>query len=193
MQTTKNLVFSILLLPTAFFVTYRTTAQVPQEVSSIVKMNLDEGQDKLQSLGYEICHSSLFAKEQDWYNEKEKICVTIKFKKKSKEITEVSLNPETSKCEQGLEASRKVWEKYHDGQAPVSNSKIDEERKKLADQGFKVSYWVDQISPGNRSEYWVNDKTQKTMLIVWKVEGNEWLMTNKTEYEYGKNPAPIKQ
>lgn len=193
MHPTKNLVFSILLLVTTFFVTKRTTAQVPQEVSSIVKLNLDEGQEKLQSLGYEICHSSLFAKEQDWYNEKEKICVTIKFKKKSKEITEVALNPETSKCQQGLEASRKVWEKYHDGQAPVSTPKIDEERKKLLDQGFKVSYWVDQISPGNSSEYWVNDKTQKTMLIVWKVDGDKWLMTNKTDYEYGKNPAPLKQ
>ncbi|MCM5663997.1 hypothetical protein [Galbibacter mesophilus] len=192
MKRTKNLVFYTLLL-TAFFVSNKIAAQVPKEVSSIVKMNLDEGQDKLQNLGYEICHSSLFAKEQDWYNEKEKICVTIKFKKKSKEITEVSLNPETSKCEQGLEASRKVWEKYHDGPAPVSNSKIEEERKKLADQGFRVSYWVDQISPGNSSEYWVNDKTQKTMLIVWKVEGNEWLMTNKTEYKYGKNPAPSQQ
>ncbi len=193
MQSAKNQIFPIMLLVTAFFVTNKTNAQVPQEVSSIVKMNLHEGQDKLQSLGYEICHSSFLAKEQDWYNEKEKICVTVKFSKKSKEIKEVALNPKTSKCQQGLEASRKIWEKYHDGRAPVSNSKIDEERKKLADQGFKVSYWVDQISPGNSSEYWVNDKTQKTMLIVWKVAGNEWLMTNKTEYQYGKNPAPKKE
>jgi len=193
MQLTKRQLVTSLFLVTTFFNTSKATAQVPEEVSSIVKMSLEEGQDKLQSLGYEICHSSFLAQNQDWYNELEKICVTIKFNKKSKEITGVSLNPETSKCQQGLEASRKVWEKYHDGQAPVSTDKINEERKKLTDQGFRVSYWVDQISPGNSSEYWVNDQTQKTMLIVWKVDGNEWLMTNKTEYKSGKNPAPTKQ
>jgi hypothetical protein len=154
-------------------------------------MKLEAGQDKLASLGYEICSSSMFGKKQDWYNESTKNCVTVKFDKK-KEITEVLLNPATSECQKGLEASRKVWEKYHDGQAPVSTAKIDEERKKLGDEGFKVSYWINEVSPGRNSEYWVNDTTQKAMFIVWEIQGNKWVMTESTDYEMGHNPAPKK-
>ena len=109
----------------------KSQESVPPDVASIVKMNLEDGQKKLKSLGYEICGSSLMGKKQDWFNESAKICVTVKFDKKGdKPITEVLLNPEILECQKGLDASRKVWEKYHDGQAPVSNAKIDEERKK---------------------------------------------------------------
>ena len=153
-------------------------------------MKLDEGQNKLKNLGYEICSSSITGKKQDWFNESTKICVTVKFDKKSNEIAEVLLNPATSECQKGLEASRKVWEKYHDGQAPVSTVKIDAERKKLADQGFKVSYWINEVSPGRNSEYWVNETTQKTMFIVWEIQGNVWVMTESTDYKTGQNPAP---
>ncbi len=163
---------------------------VPPEVASIVKMNLEEGQSKLKSLGYEICASSLLGKKQDWFNESTNNCVTVKFDKKSKEITEVLLNPATSECQKGLEASRAVWEKYHDGQAPVSTTKIDEERQKLSDKGFTVSYWIDEISPGRSSEYWVNENTQKAMYIVWEIQEDKWVMTEKTDYKMGHNPAP---
>ena len=164
---------------------------MPSEVSSVVKMNLEEGQAKLASLGYGICASSLFSKKQDWFNESTQNCVTLKFDKK-KVITEVLPNPETSECQKGLDASRKVWEKYHDGQAPVSTAKLDEERKKLSDQGFKASYWIDDVSPGRSSEYWVKEKTQKTMYIVWEIQGVKWVMTEKTDYKMGINPAPKK-
>ncbi len=153
-------------------------------------MNLDEGQSKLQNLGYEICASSLSGKKQDWYNESTKNCVTVKFDKKSNKITEVLLNPATSECQKGLDASRKVWEKYHDGLAPVNTAKIDEERKKLASQGYKVSYWINEVSPGRNSEYWINETAQKTMFIVWEIQGNKWVMTESTEYKMGQNPAP---
>ena len=164
---------------------------VPPEVSAIVKMKLEEGQDKLASLGYEICSSSMFGKKQDWFNESTKNCVTVKFDKKEV-ITEVLPNSAIAECQKGLEASRKVWEKYHDGQAPVSTAKIDEERKKLTDQGFKVSYWINDVSPGRSSEYWVNETTKKAMFIVWEIEGNKWVMTESTDYEMGHNPAPKK-
>lgn len=163
---------------------------VPTEVASIVNMKLEEGQSKLESLGYEICSSSFAGKKQDWFNESTNVCVTIKFNKKSKEITEVLLNPATSDCQKKLEASRAVWEKYHDGQAPVSNAKIDEERQRLSDKGFKVSYWINEISPGRSMEYWVNETAQKAMYIVWEVQGNVWVMTEKTDYKMGHNPAP---
>jgi hypothetical protein len=165
-------------------------SSVPPEVASITNLTLEEGQAKLTSLGYEICSSSFFSKKQDWFNESTENCVTIKFNKKDKQIIEVLLNPATSECQKGLEASRKVWEKYHDGQAPISTPKLDMERKKLADEGFKPSYWISEVSPGRNSEYWVNETTQKTMYIVWEIQGNKWVMTEKTDYEMGKNPAP---
>lgn len=167
---------------------------VPPEVASIVSMNLKDGQAKLTSLGYEICASSFSGKKQDWFNESAKICVTIKFDKKGdKPVTEVTLNTATSQCLQGLEATRKVWEKYHDGQAPVSTTKIEEERKKLADQGFNVSYWINEVAPGRSSEHWVNETTQKAMHIVWEIQGNKWVMTDSSDSNLGHNPAPKKK
>lgn len=193
MSSTKFLSLLVLIVITSLLTGNKANAQdgVPSEVASITKMNLEEGQEKLTSLGYEVCSSSLFGKNQDWFNESTQNCVTVKFNKK-KMITEVLPNPETSECQKGLDASRAVWEKYHDGQAPVSTSKLDEERQKLADKGFKVSYWIDEISPGRSSEYWVNENTQKTMYIVWEIQGNKWVMTEKTDYKMGKNPAPSK-
>ena len=164
---------------------------MPAEVKSIVGMKLEDGQGKLGELGYEICFSSLFGKKQDWFNEDAQICVTVKFKK-NQEITEVSLNPETAECQKKLENARKIWENYHDGQAPVSDAKIDEERKKLADAGFEVSYWVNDVSPGRTAEYWVNESTKKVKSIVWETESSKWAMTNDSDYSMGKNPAPKK-
>jgi hypothetical protein len=194
MKAIKTVSRFVYLTVMGLLISFSVSAQsdVPPQVASITKMSLEVGQEKLTSLGYEICSSSLFGKKQDWFNESTQNCITVKFDKK-KVITEVLLNPETSACQKGLEASRKVWEKYHDGQAPVSTAKLDEERKKLVDKGFKVSYWIDEISPGRSSEYWVNETTQKTMFIVWEIQGNKWVMTEKSDYEMGKNPAPPKK
>jgi len=84
MKKTRILPLASILMVMAFLIYSKAIAQVtvPQEVASIVKMKLDEGQAKLKSLGYEICSSSLFRKKQDWFNEKDKICVTVKFEKK---------------------------------------------------------------------------------------------------------------
>ena len=186
----------ILLLVLVFIISLSGRAQVnaqdklPAEVEVIVKMKLEEGQEKLSSLGYEICSSSFMGKKQDWFNESIQTCVTIRFDRKTKEITEVLLNPETAVCQKGLEASRKLWENYHDGQAPVNSQKIEEERKKLTDQGYIVSYWVNEVSPGRCAEYWVNETTQKVMVIVWEIKGNVWVMTNSSTNSMGDNPAP---
>lgn len=193
MKTTKILILLIFFLAIGFPGTNLAFAQgsVPPEVASIVKMKLSEGQDKLASLGYELCASSMFGKKQDWFNESTRNCVTVKFDKKEK-ITEVIQNSAVAECQKGLDASRKVWEKYHDGEAPVHAAKIDEERKKLADQGYKVSYWVNEVSPGRNSEYWINETAKKTMYIVWEIQGNVWVMTESTDYKMGQNPAPKK-
>jgi hypothetical protein len=65
-------------------------------------------------------------------------------------------------------------------------------RKKLADAGFKVSYWVNDVSPGRAAEYWVNETTKKVKSIVWDIQGSKWAMTNDSDYSMGKNPAPAK-
>ncbi len=31
------------------------------------------------------------------------------------------------------------------------------------------------------------------MYIVWEIQGNKWVMTEKTDYKMGKNPAPSKE
>jgi hypothetical protein len=172
---------------------YHANAQdsnIPADVASIVNMKLEAGQNKLAALGYEICASSFVGKKQDWYNEKTKHCVTVRFDKKEV-VTEVTTNPDVSKCQQGLEASRKVWENYHDGQSPVNDAKINEERKKLSDQGFRVNYWVNDVSPGRSVEYWISDEKQTAMQIVWEIQGPKWVMTNKVDYSsHRQNPAP---
>jgi hypothetical protein len=182
---------SILILLTLFISANNAAAQgdVPSEVKSIVGMKLEDGQAKLQELGYELCFSSLFGKKQDWFSEANEVCVTVSFKK-NKDIAEVVINPETSECQKNLENARKVWENYHDGQAPAKSDKIDEERKKLADQGYQVSYWINDVSPGRSAEYWVNESEKKAKFIVWETQGNVWVMTNDTDYSMGHNPSP---
>ncbi|WP_339867996.1 hypothetical protein [uncultured Algoriphagus sp.] len=191
MKASKLTNFPLVIVVFIFLSQGSTFAQntVPDEVASIVNMPLMDGETKLESLGYEICFSSLFGKKQDWYNKADNICITLHFDKKSHDITSVEINPETSVCKQEVEAANKIWEKYHDGQAPASSAKLDEERKKLADKGFKVSYWVDQLSPGRASEYWVNESTQQAMYIVWDVQGSKWSKTDKTDFHEGTNPA----
>jgi len=195
---TKSLLLArtILIISTFFFIPFnkmKAQAEIPNEVLAIVKMKLEDGQSKLKDLGYEICASSLFGRKQDWYNEATKNCVTVKFdKSKEKLITEVLLNTAVSECQKGLEASRAVWNKYHDGAAPINSDKINAERKKLTDKGFVVSYWIEDVSPGRSSEYWVNETAQQAMFIVWETAGNNWVMTDKTDFKYGHNPAPKK-
>ena len=195
-QMKKTNTISPLLVIVSVFLLFlypiTTLAQnVPDEVKTIVGMKIDDAEAKLQQLGYEICSSSFMGKKQDWVNEKTQLCVTIKFNKKE-EITDVSLNPDTADCLKKLEKERKIWENYHDGQAPVSDAKIDEERKKLADAGFTVSYWVNDVSPGRTAEYWVNETTKKVKYIVWDTATSKWAMTNDSDYSMGKNPAKNK-
>ncbi|MBN3584127.1 hypothetical protein JYB64_17145 [Algoriphagus aestuarii] len=186
----SNVLFHLLVGIALLFPVFASAQDVPSEVSSIISMKLEDGEDKLQNLGYSICGSSFLAKKQDWYNPKENICITLKFDKKTEVITEVDINPATSECQRKLEESNKVWEKYHDGQAPASSPKLDEERKKLADKGFKASFWADQLSPGRSIEYWINESEKKAMYIVWEVPSNKWAKTDKADYESGINPAP---
>ncbi|MDZ7645702.1 MAG: hypothetical protein U5K54_00190 [Cytophagales bacterium] len=151
------------------------------------------GSGKLEALGYEICGVKPMKHTEDWINQSAKTCITLTFDKKTQKITNITPNADYSGCLQGLEKVRKIWENYHDGQAPVSDAKIDSERKKLSDQGFKVSYYTVDISPGRSAEHWVNESTKKVKLIVWETQSNKWVMTNDSDYSSAKNPSPIKK
>jgi hypothetical protein len=194
MKTTRTLLTLTVLLATGLFWAGTAGAQgdVPAEVVALVETDLETGQEKLSDLGYEICKVNSMKKEQDWFNESTQVCITLRYDKKRKVITEVLRNPETAECQKGLEKARKIWDNYHDGQAPATSAKIEEERQKLADAGFTVSYWINDVSPGRSAEYWVNETSKKAKAIVWETEGNKWVMTNDSDYQNAHNPAPGK-
>lgn len=195
-QKTKNISMGMLLL-LAFLAIQTPEALAQNEVSAelkaLVSLDMDHAQEKLESMGYEICGVKPFGHSEDWINQSAKTCITIKFDKKTEKITEVSSNPGYSNCLKGLENVRKLWENYHDGQAPAGDAKVNEERKKLESEGFKVSYWVNDVSPGRTAEYWVNESSKKVKSIVWDTQGGKWAMTNDSDYSFGKNPSPIKK
>lgn len=167
-------------------------AQSAAPLQELIGMNLEDAQAKLEQQGYEIAHSSLFKKEQLWYNEKQNSCVNILFEKKGDHKVSAVEAGDVAKCKEGVAAARKLWENYHDGQAPINDAKITEERKKLADAGFTVSYWVNDVSPGRSAEYWVNESAKKVKSIVWETATSKWAMTNDSDYSMGKNPAKNK-
>jgi len=191
----KNSIKLFYILPLAFVLAFasKLQAQVPQDVQTIVNMDIEKGLETLTNLGYEICGIKPLKKTEDWINPTTQSCITFKFDKKKDIITEVVLNPDYSGCLAGLEESHKIWEKYSDGQSPNGDSKVNEERKKLTDSGFKVSYWIKDSSPGRSSEYWVNESTKKVKLIVWDTESGKWDMTNDSVYSMAKNPSPLKK
>ncbi len=164
--------------------------EVSAELKALVSLDMDHAQEKLESMGYEICGVKPFKHTEDWINQSAKTCITIKFDKKTQKITNITPNSDYSGCLQGLEKVRKIWENYHDGQAPGGDAKVNEERKKLAEAGFKVSYWINDVSPGRSAEYWVNESSKKVKLIVWETASGKWAMTNDSDYSMGKNPSP---
>lgn len=194
--TLTNILNLIIIISLSVFLySNNASAQgsVPKDVASIVNMSLKDGQSKLANLGYEICGSSASSRTQSWFNKSAKTCVNLKFDKNTSNITEVTLNNDISKCERDLAAMQKTFEMYHDGQAPASSVKLDLERKKLADKGFKVSYWMKEPSPGRNMEYWINESTKKTMYILYEIQGSKWVKTDKTDFSMGYNPASNKK
>jgi hypothetical protein len=197
-QKTKSISFGGLLLLLFSFLTIQTPEafaqkEVSAELKALVSLDMDHAQEKLEALGYEICGVKPFKHTEDWINQSAKTCITLKFDKKTQKITEVTSNPGYSDCLKGLEAVQKMWENYHDGPAPTGDSKVNEERKKLESEGFKVSYWVNDVSPGRTAEYWVNETTKKVKYIVWDTATSKWAMTNDSDYSMAKNPSPIKK
>jgi hypothetical protein len=167
--------------------------EVPAEVMSVLNIEIDQAQEKLEALGYEICSVKPTKKTEDWINQSTKSCITLKFDKKTTQITQVVSNPAYSDCLKGLDNIRKLWANYHDGQASAGDRRVNEERNKLESEGFKVSYWVNDVSPGRTAEYWVNESTKKVRAIVWDTPSGKWAMNFDSDYTRAKNPSPLRK
>jgi hypothetical protein len=195
-NTFKNVAYSVLVSFVLFIsaAPLAATAQdVPAELNSLVSMKLDDAQTWFGQNGYEIAGSSLFKKEQLWYNEKQNVCVSIAFEKKD-DHNVTSVKPgDVAKCKEGVAAARKVTESYHDGPAPANAAAIEKEREKLRAKGFVVSYWIQDAAPGRSTEYWKNESTGDCMHIVWNSADQSDVSTSDCESKYGNNPYPKKK
>lgn len=158
--------------------------------NDLVGMKLDAAEALLEERGYEIAGSSLFKKQQLWYNEKENNCLAIAFEKKGDHVvTEVKAGDE-GKCISGIAAAHKVMDSYHDGPAPANSAAIEKERKKLTEKGFVVSYWIKDIAPGRSSEYWKNEASKDCKFIAWNTEGQDGVRSDSCDSKYRINPYP---
>ena len=166
---------------------------VPADLNSLVNMKLDDAETLLEQKGYEIAGSSIFKKEQLWYNEKQNVCVSIAFEKKGDHTVTAVKPGDVAKCKEGVAAARKVTQSYHDGPAPANAAAIEKEREKLRAKGFVVSYWIQDAAPGRSTEYWKNESTGACMHIVWNSNDQGGVETMECEKEYGNNPYPKKK
>jgi hypothetical protein len=167
-------------------------AQTTSPLQELIGLKLEDAQAKLEQQGYEIAHSSLFKKEQLWYNEKQNSCVNILFEKKGDYKVSAVEAGDVAKCKEGIAAARKVFDSYHDGPAPANAAAIEKEREKLRTKGFVVSYWIQDIAPGRSTEYWKNESTGACMHIVWNTADQSDVISSSCDSKYRNNPYPKK-
>lgn len=166
---------------------------VPADLNSLVNMKLEDAEKVLEEKGYEIAGSSIFKKEQLWYNESKNSCITINFTKKDDHIVTAVKPGSEEKCKEGVAAGRKIAEHYHDGPAPANAAAIEKEREKLRAKGYVVSYWIQDAAPGRSTEYWKNESTGGCMHIVWNSADQSGVETMDCEKEYANNPYSKKK
>lgn len=187
----NNVVIIFIILLGIVFVKSTAIAQttLPQEINGVVGQSVDDGQKTLESLGYEIVYAK--SKTQYWYLADQKTCVSLSIVKKKIEKAEVIDNNE---CSSRLEAARKVWEAYFDGQADVHGDQLDKQREKLKGGGFAATYWIKDVSADkkNSMEYWYNASTNECNYIVFETSSGKFINSDKCESSRCKNPAPKK-
>jgi predicted RNA binding protein YcfA (HicA-like mRNA interferase family) len=164
-------------------------AQDPQAkaLPDIVGMKAEEGQKKLESLGFEIVYAK--GSKQYWWNEKDGTCLDLRIKGKK---IEKLVTIDDGECESRVAAARKVWEAYADGQANVHGPELDQERARFAADGYQASFWVKNISAdkANSIEYWFNESANKCAYIVFRTSDGKFLSKDSCEAGRCKNPAP---
>lgn len=163
---------------------------IPKELEVLVHTDLESGQNTMTQLGYEIVYSSYFKKVQYYWKESTQACVSLTMKGKDIDSFKTI---DKKECTSRLEAARKVREKYFDGGAPVHNSALDAERKKLSDGGYKASYWVKDAAPSKSIEYWWNEASRKCSYVVFVTNDGTYVQNGTCEAKQAKNPAPGKK
>lgn len=165
--------------------------QASKELDGIIGLPLLSAHKELLNNGYEIAHSSLFNKKQLWYNESKGDCISFTFANEGENLVE-SISPgKEKKCIRGVRAARKVWANYRDGGAPDSFSALDRERETLTQQGFKVTYWINDVSPGKTAEVWFNEAEQSCKMVSWEIKSKSNIKIQDRDPRLGTNPAPI--
>lgn len=165
--------------------------EASKELDPLVGMALKEAHTQLLADGYEIAQSSIFNTKQMWYQEGKNECVIFNFSK-DEGNTILSIQPaKEKKCINGVRASRRVWETYINGGAEASSSAIDQQRNSLSQNGYVVSYWIKDVSPGKTMEVWYNESQQLCKSLVWDTGSKGNVKVVDRDPRLGKNPAPI--
>ncbi len=141
-------------------------------------------------MGFEIAHSSLFGKDQRWYNENKNECIDFTFSKEGDHLIETIEPGKEKKCINGVRAARKVWLNYRDGVADVTSVAIENARAPLRKQGCIATYWIHDVSPGKTMEVWYNASTQICKSISWDNATLDNVKILDRDPRLGKNPAP---
>lgn len=165
--------------------------EASKDLDVLIGLPLEEAHAKLNEMGFEIAHSSLFNSNQLWYNETKNECIAFSFSKGDNHTVETIQAGKEKKCIQGVKAARKVWASYIDGSSGVSSAGIDSERGKLSQEGYAVSYWIKDASPGKTMEVWYNEPKQLCKSIIWDTAGKNNVKVIDRDPRLGKNPAPI--
>jgi hypothetical protein len=161
---------------------------VPQDVSALVNKPVDDVHAALQSMGYEIATSNVFAGgRQQWWNEKTKSCVALKIKKK--QVVEISTGDQ-GECIAGVENARKVWDSYHDGPSDVTSAALEKERAALREAGFQPTFWIREAAVGRSMEKWYNSTTGKCKYLAFNTGDGGDVAKGDNEPDQCKNPAP---
>ncbi|HMQ76735.1 MAG TPA: hypothetical protein PKE21_12410 [Flavobacteriales bacterium] len=182
-----HFLFCLLLLssPMSFLV---AQDGVPADVSALVNKPVDDVHAALQSMGYEIATSNVFAGgHQQWWNERTKSCVALKIKKKM--VEEITTGND-GECIAGVENARKVWDAYHDGPSDITSAALEKERAALREAGFQPTYWIREAAAGRSMEKWYNSTTSKCKYLAFNTGDGGDVAKGDNEPDQCTNPAP---
>lgn len=93
------------------------------------------------------------------------MCISFRFEANLPNKVESVSQGKEKKCIRGVRTARSVWANYIDGGASASSPAINKERDILRNNGYSVSYWVKNVSPGKTMEIWYNEAEQLSKSI----------------------------
>jgi hypothetical protein len=173
----------------------------PSDLADLVDTDLDAGRKKLEERGYELVESGISAKEQFWWNEQSKVCVSLEID--DQQIDAIN-SIDAAECTKRIETSHKAPEKqekpakldkadhyvYTDGQAKVNSPSLSAERQQLSYQGHKAVYWIKDASSGKGVEYWLSPDRTKCTALVFEMKDGTLVTMGAGEPDQCVKPRP---